>query len=173
MMDSRITKFAIYLLLFAAGYSLRGWLHTYPTPAPEIVTKVEYQDRVQTEIAYVPKETIIYKDGNKEQEKTDIDMTINKPELNIKVNGQDFTFTKSEDERYIFDKNKLQFSHSSNAALNISVPTIDKTKRWEIGVGISKDGPVGLVGFPIHGNYIGGWVAGGSGNVMAGVNIKI
>ena len=173
MMDSRITKFAIYLLLFAAGYSLRGWLHTCPAPAPEIVTKVEYQDRVQTEIAYVPKETIIYKDGNKEQEKTDIDMTINKPELNIKVNGQDFTFTKAKDERYIFDKSKLQFSQSSNAALNISVPTIDKTKRWEIGVGISKDGPVGLVGFPIHGNYIGGWVAGGSGNIMAGVNIKI
>lgn len=173
MMDSRIAKFIVYPLLFAAGYCLRSWLHTCPSPAPEIVTKVEYQDRVQTEIAYVPKEKIIYKDGSKEQEKTDIDMTITKPELKIKVNGQDFMFNKTEDERYIFDKNKLQFSQSSNAALNISVPTIDKTKRWEIGVGISKDGPVGLVGFPIHGNHIGGWVAGRSGNIMAGVNIKI
>lgn len=52
------------------------------------------------------------------------------------------------------------------------MPAIDKTKRWEIGIGTSKDGVVGMIGFPAKGN-IGGWVAGNNGNIMAGISIKI
>lgn len=49
---------------------------------------------------------------------------------------------------------------------------IDKTKHWEIGIGASKEGAVGMIGFPVK-NNIGGWIAGRQGNVMAGMVIKI
>ena len=49
---------------------------------------------------------------------------------------------------------------------------IDKTKHWEIGIGASKDGAVGMIGFPIK-NNIGGWIVGRQGNVMFGVMVKI
>ena len=63
-------------------------------------------------------------------------------------------------------------NQTSRTDLNITVPVIDKTKRWEIGIGASKDGAVGMVGFPIK-NNIGGWIAGRKGNVMAGIIVKI
>lgn len=162
--------------LFAAGFGLRAWLHNCPTPNPEVVIKTEYKDRVQTEIAYVPKETIIYKGAAGEtitaQEPTDVDVNIGKQVLAVKVNGKDFTVEKADDEKYIFDKNKLQLTQTSRAELQITVPTVDKTRRWEIGVGASKNGVAGLVGFPVRGN-MGGWIAGDKKTVMAGVTIKI
>lgn len=90
----------------------------------------------------------------------------------MKVNGKDFEIKKADDEKYIFDKYKLQLNQTSRTDLNITVPVIDKTKRWEIGIGTSKDGAVGMVGFPIK-NNIGGWIAGRKGNVMAGIIVKI
>ena len=112
----------------------------------------------------------IYPDGN--AEKTDVDLNIGKQELAVKVNGKDFAIQKSDDEKYVFDKNKLQLTQTSRADLNITVPVIDKTKRWEIGIGVSKSGAVGMVGFPLK-NNIGGWIAGNNGNIMAGISIKI
>ena len=161
------------VLLFFAGYGARGVLHTCPTPAPEVVTKIEYRDRVQTEIAYVPKETVIYKDASgqdvEQPEKTDVDIKISKPELLVKVNGKELAIEKADDEKFLFEKNKLQLQQTSSAALNITIP--DNTRRWEIGAGYSKDGIVGQVGFPIAGN-VGGWAAGRPGNIMIGVNVK-
>lgn len=177
MMYSRITQLTACLLLIAAGYGLRAWLHTCPEPEPHTCpVKIEYRDQVKTEIAYVPKETIIYRDanGNEQQtaEKTDLDITIGKPELAVKLNGKEFTVQKAENEKYIFDKNKINFTQQSRTELEINVPTIDKTKHWQIGIGASNDGVVGLVGFPIRGN-IGGWVVGNRETIMAGVNIKL
>ena len=117
---------------------------------------------------YVPK--YIYQDGS--TEKTDIDINVGKQELAVKVNGKDFGIKKADNEKYVFDKYKLQLNQTSRSDLNITVPVIDKTKRWEIGIGASKDGAVGMVGFPVKGN-IGGWIAGRQGNVMAGVMVKI
>lgn len=163
------------VFLFSFGFALSGWLHDCPTPSPQIVTKVEYVDRVKTEVAYVPKETIVYTDaeGNRrtETERTDIDMAIGKQELIVKVNGKEHAIEKATDEQYVFDKNKLTLTQTSAATLDINVPTIDKTRRWEIGIGWSKGGAVGLLGFPVRGD-VGGWIAGRSGNVMAGVNFK-
>lgn len=112
----------------------------------------------------------IYQDGS--TEKTDIDINVGKQELAVKVNGKDFGIKKADNEKYVFDKYKLQLNQTSRSDLNITVPVIDKTKRWEIGIGASKDGAVGMVGFPVKGN-IGGWIAGRQGNVMAGVMVKI
>ena len=90
----------------------------------------------------------------------------------MKVNGKDFEIKKADDEKYVFDKYKLQLNQTSRADLNITVPVIDKTKHWEIGIGTSKDGAVGMIGFPVK-NNIGGWIAGRQGNVMAGITVKI
>ena len=169
-----ITKNEIVLtiaavLAFAGGFALRGVLHTCPVADTKVVTQVEYRDKVKTEIAYVPKETVIYKsvDGStkSEPEKTDIDVKLNKPVLNVKVNA------KAENEQYLFDKNKLTLTQTSSTDLNIKIPVVDKTRRWGIGAGISKDGAVGVINFPLKGNA-GGWVAGRADNVMGGVMVR-
>lgn len=175
-------KYIFYVLVamtfFVAGFSLRGLLHNCPTstipePKTKTITKIEYQDRVHTEIAYVPKETIVYKDTNgntiEKLEKTDVDVKIDKPQLAVKVNGKEFTIDKTDDEKFLFEKNKLQMQQTSKATLDIQVP--DSTRHWEIGTGYSKEGLVGQIGFPVAGN-VGGWIAGKPGNVMAGINVK-
>lgn len=115
-----ISKNAIFLIIaaafaFAGGFALRGVLHTCPVADTKGVTQVEYRDKVKTEVAYVPKETVIYKsaDGS----------------------------TKSEPE------------------------------KTDIGAGVSKDGAVGVISFPLKGNA-GGWIAGRADNVMGGVMVR-
>ena len=176
-MKSKLMQIIAAVLIFAAGYATHWALHTCPEvkqTAPTVDTTATTETK--TEIVYVPKETIIYKDASgqtvEKMEDTDVEINIAKPDLKVKVNGQPFTIQKKDEEKYIFDKNKLQFNQSSSAAMEITVPTIDNTHRWEIGVGISKDGPVGLVGFPIK-KHMGGFIAGGSGNIMAGITLKI
>lgn len=149
------------IAIFMAGYSTHSYLHICPVAEPQIIT--EYKDRVQTEIVYVPKET---------GEKADVDIKINKPELHVKVNDQDFTIHKADDEKYIFDKNKLSFTQTSRSELNIDVPVIDKTRRYTLGVGLSKDGMVGLLSFPVNRQrYVGGWIAGNGDYQMAGLSV--
>lgn len=175
-----ISKNAIFLIIaavlaFAGGFVLRGVLHTCPVADTKVVTQVEYRDKVKTEIAYVPKETVIYKsaDGStkSEPEKTDIDVKINKPVLNVKVNDKAFTVAKAENEQYLLDKNKLTLTQTSSTDFNIKIPVVDKTRRWGIGAGISKDGAVGVINFPLKCNA-GGWVAGRADNVMGGVMVR-
>ncbi len=163
------------VLTFAGGFVLRGVLHTCPVADTKVITQVEYRDKVKTEIAYVPKETVIYTaaDGStkSEPEKTDVDVKLNKPVLNVKVNDKTFTVAKAENEQYLFDKNKLTLTQTSSTDLNIKIPVVDKTRRWGIGAGISKDGAVGVINFPLQGNA-GGWVAGRADNVMGGVMVR-
>ena len=156
------------MMSFVSGWYFHGWLHICPVSDTEIKTEIKYKNDTKTEVVYVPK--YIYPDGS--IEKTDVDVNIGKQKLAVKVNGKDFAIQKSDDEKYDFDKNKFQLTQTSHADLNITVPAIDKTKRWEIGIGTSKDGVVGMIGFPAKGN-IGGWVAGNNGNIMAGISIKI
>lgn len=148
--------------LFMAGYNTHNYLHTCPVAETKIVT--EYKDRVQTEIVYVPKAA---------EEKADIDIKINKPELVVKVNEKEFTVQKADNEAYLFEKNKLSMTQTSNTDLNITVPVIDKTRRYSVGVGLSKDGMVGLLNFPVSKReYIGGWVAGNSDIQMGGLTFN-
>ena len=169
MAVNKLLYAAAAVVLFAAGYMLRGYLHT--CPQPEVITKVEYRDRVQTEIAYVPKETVIYKDGSTGVEKTDVDMQLGKPELNVKVNGKEFTIDKAEDEKYIFDKNKLTVTQESSADLNITVPVIDKTRRWGVGIGAASRKPIYFIKAPLKGN-VGVWAAANKDDVIGGVVLE-
>lgn len=148
--------------LFMAGYNTHNYLHTCPVAETKIVT--EYKDRVQTEVVYVPKAT---------EEKADIDIKISKPELVVKVNEKEFTVQKADNEAYLFEKNKLSMTQTSNTDLNITVPVIDKTRRYSVGIGLSKDGMVGLLNFPVSKReYIGGWVAGNSDIQMGGLTFN-
>ena len=148
--------------LFMAGYNTHNYLHTCPVAETKIVT--EYKDRVQTEIVYVPKAA---------EEKADIDIKINKPELVVKVNEKEFTVQKADNEAYLFEKNKLSMTQTSNTDLSITVPVIDKTRRYSVGVGLSKDGMVGLLNFPVSKReYIGGWVAGNSDIQLGGLTFN-
>jgi len=163
------------VMFFAGGYAVRGVLHKCPTADTKVVTQVEYRDKVKTEIAYVPKETVIYKaaDGSTKSglEKTDVDVKVNKPALNVKVNGKEFAVTKADDEQFLFDKNKLTMTQTSTANLNIHVPSVDETRRWGVGVGASKDGAVAALSFPLIGK-LDGWAAGRRGDVMGGVMFR-
>ena len=117
---------------------------------------------MQTEVAYVPK-----------TDKADIDVQIGKPELLVKVNEREVIVPKADDEQYVFDKNKLSVKQTSRSELHISVPEVDKTRRYTLGIGMSKDGLVGLVDFPIsRKEYIGGWVAGNGDDVMCGLSVR-
>ena len=164
----KIITVVLCMAAFFLGWSARAWLHVCPVTEPEIKTEVKYKTDTKTEIVYVPK--YIYPDGS--TEKTDVDINVGKQELAVKVNGKYFGIKKADDEKYVFDKYKLQLNQTSRTDLNITVPVIDKTKRWEIGIGTSKDGAVGMVGFPVK-NNIGGWIAGRKGNVMVGAMVKI
>lgn len=168
-MDNRLIYFMVAITLFVSGYTLHSYTHTCIVAEPEVIT--EYKDRVETKIAYVPKETIVYKNGSAGTEKTDVDMNIGKQSLNVMVNGKEMTIDKTDDEKFVFDKNKLSFTQTSRSDLRIDVPTVDNTKQWEIGLGASKDGVVGFVGFPVKEN-LGGWVAGNEDYQMGGIMIR-
>lgn len=123
---------------------------------------VESKIETKTIVRYVEKES---------PTDADVDVTIPKQTLTVKVNGKEQTFQKSDNEKYVLDKNKIALEQSSKASIDIKVPVIDNTRRWELGVGVDKHGqPAGMVGFPIKGN-VGGWVAGSKSTVMGGVKV--
>lgn len=153
-----------FVIGFLAGFSWRAINHKYPTPKAvqneSVTAKTEMETK--TVVRYVPKES---------PKDADVDVTIPKQTLTVKVNGKEQTFQKSDNEKYVLDKNKIALEQQSKASIDIKVPTIDNTHRWELGVGVDKHGqPAGMVGFPIKSN-IGGWVAGSSGTVMGGVKV--
>lgn len=153
-----------FLIGFLSGFSFRAINHKCPTPKAvqnESVT-AETKTETKTVVRYVEK---------KSERDSDVDISIPKQVLTVKVNGKEQTFQKSDNEKYVLDKNKIALEQQSKASIDIKVPTIDNTRRWELGVGVDRHGqPAGMVGFPIKGN-VGGWVAGSKSTVMGGVKV--
>ena len=178
-----IPAICICLLCFMGGY-LTGAHYASKetiTVTEEKPVYVQGETVTETKIAYVPKETIIEKyidaGGNEVKretvEKTDLSADIGKTDFTIKVNGQEQTFTKTDDERFMFDKNKLALSQTSRIAIDVNVPPIDKTKRWAVGVGASDSGAAYTLDFPIgKSDTIGGWVYGSADEKAVGVKMK-
>ena len=126
------------------------------------------ESKTKTEIAYVRKET-----KNGKQEKSDIIADIGKQDIVIKVNGEEQTFAKADDERFVFDKNKLTLDQTSKVTLDVTVPTVDKTKRWAVGVGYGNDGMAYTVDFPVgKSDTFGGWVYRDNDSTAVGVKMK-
>ncbi|WP_416999504.1 hypothetical protein [Acidaminococcus intestini] len=153
-----------FVIGFLTGFSWRAIHHKCQTQKATQTKDVAVESKIETKtiVRYVEKES---------PTDADVDVTIPKQTLTVKVNGKEQTFQKSDNEKYVLDKNKIALEQSSKASIDIKVPVIDNTRRWELGVGVDKHGqPAGMVGFPIKGN-VGGWVAGSKSTVMGGVKV--
>lgn len=150
-----------------------------------IVVKGDAETVTKTQIAYVPKETVIreYIDSTtgktiKEEtvEDTDLDATIGKTEFDVKLNGKDITFKKDDNERFVFDKNKVLLEQTSTVTFNATVSpyVIDKTKRWSIGIGKSEhSGTAYMIDFPIgKSNIFAGWIYKDDDNNTIGIKYR-
>lgn len=136
--------------------------------APEKPPKIESNTEIKTEtkIVYVPKETIKYVDQatGKEiivTEKTDVEANIGKPTINVKINGKENEFKKSDDERFVFDKNKLVLDQISKITIETKIDPvkINNTKHWGIGAGYRSKKIGGMLTFPLNKKVnIDGWV---------------
>ena len=136
-------------------------------PHPNTISGV-VESKTKTEIAYVRKET-----KNGKQEKSDIIADIGKQDIVIKVNGEEQTFAKADDERFVFDKNKLTLDQTSRVTLDVNVPTRDNTKRWAVGIGYGDDGIAYTVDFPIgKSDTYAGWAYKDNDSHAVGVKIK-
>lgn len=101
-----------------------------PVVKENVITKTD------TQIAYVPKETIKYidaKTGREVTEALDGQFDIGRTEFIYTVNGKPGKFTKTDDEKYIFEKNMMKLTQSSQVKLEVEVPTIDKTRHNSVG----------------------------------------
>jgi hypothetical protein len=179
------------LLIFSAGAfvgvkyfapALTQHHYTNTVEKPTIV-QGEVKTVTDTQIAYVPKETIITKyidstgkEVTKEElEKTDLQTVIGKPSINIKLNGKEVIFNKADDEKYALEKNKIALNQTSDITFDATItpPTVDNTKRWGVGIGYGMNGLAGKLDFPIgKNNSIGGWVYGDKETASVGINIK-
>lgn len=178
-----IPMVCICLVCFAGGY-LTG--DHYAAREAITVTKekpvyVQGETITETKIAYVPKETIIEKriDAGRNEvkretvEKTDLQADIGKADFTIKVNGQEQTFVKTDDEKFMFDKNKLALSQTSRIAVDVNVLPIDNTKRWSVGIGASDGGAAYTLDFPIgKSDTVGGWVYSSANEKAVGVKMR-
>lgn len=138
----------------------------------------------ETAMAYVPKSEVRAADqragtATMQQEKTDLDAAIGKTEFNVRVNGRETAFTKTENERFLFDKNKLTLTQTSMITIDAKVePTvIDKTKYWSLGYGMTSDGKeMFLLAGPLNKNKHLGWWTAAEGKLLTGAatgNIRI
>lgn len=156
------------LLCFAGGCLTGDHLAVRESITPNEKQAVQVESATKTEIAYVPKKVV-----NGKREKADMVADIGKKDFTIRVNGKEQTFVKADDEQYVFDKNKLTLDQTSKVTLDVAVPTVDKTKRWSVGVGYGEDGMAYTVDFPIgKSDRLGGWVYRDNDSTAVGVKIK-
>lgn len=148
-----------FLLGLGAGYLL---FHNYAEIVHTPAIKEVVQQQTKTEIVYVPKVA---------DEKTDVDVNVGKQELFVKVNGREQVIQKADDEKYVFDKNKIKLDQTSKTTLDINIPVIDKTRHWGIGVGVGNNGIAYNVKFPIKRN-MGGWAFHDNKTNAAGIMIE-
>lgn len=195
-MDAKFKKFirsyGLYITIAIFAFMVGFGIGKQNTPEPETITiekpiyiTEQAQAKTVTEIAYVPKKVIVEKyidpiTGKEAdmtiREKTDLEANIGKQDFNIKVNNENIIFNKEDDEKYIFDKNKVSLEQSSMITFDVKVPTqiIDNTKRWSIGVGkASESGAAYTLDFPIgQSNTFGGWIYKDDDNEAIGIKIK-
>ena len=132
-----------------------------------------------TQIAYVPKETIIYKDANGNtvtaKEHTDVQLDADKTKVGIKVNGKDYKFNLLQGENQKFENGKVTMTQSSTVDMDIKIPTIDLTRHNVLTLGaMYADGKINTgVGYTGSISKVGAYQLVGSKNAgYAGVGFK-
>lgn len=179
-MTDKIKKglpYSLILLLGAwAGFFIG--VHYFPRTVEKPVV-VQGKAVTKTEIAYIPKETVVVKyiDAATGQEVTtqqreavDLDAKIGKTDFVVRLNGKETMFSKAEDEQYMFDKNKLALTQSSTVTIDARVQPVNETKRWSIGVGYGNHGMAYKVDFPV--GQLGGWAYRDDESKAAGISVR-
>lgn len=86
--------------------------------------KIETKTETKTEFAYLPKETIIYKDAAGQtvtgKEKTDIDLMVATPTIFMKYNGQSYEMQGISGENSKFEQGKLTGEVSTAATIDVT-----------------------------------------------------
>ena len=178
--------FGMLSIFFSLGILVgKKYFSEHETVIEEKPIYIEGETITKTQIAYVPKEVIVEKyidsatgkEVDKEFiEKTDIQANIGKQEIIMNLNGKEIEFENTEDEKFVFDKNKITLEQSNVIKIDAVIqPTVvDKTKRWGIGIGkASRSGAALTVDFPIgQSNTFGGWIYKDDDNEAIGIKIK-
>lgn len=157
-------------ITFFVGGFVGYKIHRPNCPKPEVI-HAESNQVVSTAISYPPKQIDPI---TKLPEKTDIDVKIKKPELSIKVNGHEGVIKKADDEKFLFDNNKLSLEQSSKADININIP--DLTKHWSLIGGAYYNTlerqirPAGGLKYPVY-RSIGGLTLAGPNIVFTGLTL--
>ena len=163
-MDRKPLIFAVGALFIVLASFALGFYRGRATAPVKVVEKpVEHvvtETVTKTDIQYVPKGT---------PADPDIDIRIPKQEIKVAVNGKEQTIRKADTEKYVFDQNKLQLEQYSKAVVDIKIPTIDKTRRWSIGIGVGKDGAAYMLRAPLK-NHVGLWTTCDKKTIMGGVS---
>ena len=161
----RKTLAAVLAILAAFGFGFYRGRVTAPVRTVSVETPVERvvtQTKTVTDVRYVAKPT---------PSAPDVDIRLPKQELTVSVNGKQQTITKADSEKYVFDRNQLKVEQTSKAALDIHIPIVDKTRKWSVGIGGSKNGAAYMVRAPV-GKNIGAWAAADKHTVMGGVSFN-
>lgn len=119
------------------------------------VVRETIKHTTDTEIAYVPKtvisEVVINPETGKPEkrktkEKTDVEAKIEKPTVNVKVNGQPYTFSLLQDESQKFQDGKISLRQDSTVGIELAIKpqVIDKTKTGGIDVFVGKYSGIGI-----------------------------
>lgn len=118
-MESTLRKYMTYAVVLIIGLWVGFFIGAqyYPrletktvtnTVEKPVIVRGEAKTETKTQIAYVPKETIIerYVDAETGKEitkakleSTDLDARIGKADFNVKLNGKPIQFSKAEDEK--------------------------------------------------------------------------
>lgn len=99
---------------------------------------VQTQTETKTVVRYVEK---------KRNDDADIDVKVQKPQLTVRVNDKTQKIVKADNEKYLFDKNKLSLEQTSKYMINIKVPR----SKYALGLGASENGAAMLVCGPAAG----------------------
>ena len=163
--NTKVTRKAVLVfsvLSIIAGLAIGYYVFHKNTEIMNKPITETVKTETKTEVVYTPKVA---------NEKTDVEANIGKQQLYVKVNGQEQVIQKKDDEQYVLDKNKIQLNQTSQTTLDINVPTVDKTRRWGVGVGLSDNGIAYNVKFPIKRN-MGGWAFHDNDTTAAGIMIE-
>lgn len=132
------------LVCFVLGACIGAWgMHTFTEDLRTQLQveknkppKVQVQEKIQTvtdtKIAYVPGETVYLPAPTPTNPnatvatKLDGDFQIGKPTFTYRLNGKVSSFNKTDDERFIFDKNEVKLTQSS--AVSIDIKTVEQPK---------------------------------------------
>ena len=134
-------KIKIYIIILIALFALCGMFYMFhrqthveqPTPTlqPKIMNEKASID-TKTTVSYVPKEReLVYVDNvpTYVKEDTDVEASIEKPTVTVKVNGKTQNFDLQQNETQKFENGKVVLDQKSTVEFDVKVP-----ERHELNV---------------------------------------